>query len=227
LSWESDAGRAPFACHIGKPHVEVFSYAPLNLFDRDRLTAFFLQDVLEQMLHDFLRQFLAAERHKGSHAHQRALQAAHICADTAGEELKNIFMQSDLHRVGLFAQDSQARLDVWRLKLGGQAPFKSRHQPVLQIGNLRSRAVTREHDLFMSIKERVKRMKKFLLRSLLASEKLNVVNQKKIGLAITLPEFHQVTVLDRVDKLVDEQLARDVDHFHVFSLRPDELPDGL
>src|SRR4030095_832954 len=79
----------------------------------------------------------------------------------------------------------------------------------------------------MSVKKCVERMKKFLLRSLFATEKLNVVNQKKIGLAITLAEFDQITVLARVDELVDEQLTRDVDHLHIFLFRPDELADGL
>src|SRR5919198_2024186 len=79
----------------------------------------------------------------------------------------------------------------------------------------------------MPVKERVERVEKFLLRPLLTTEKLNVVNQKKLGLAITLPEFDQITMLDRVDELVDEQLTRDVDHLHVFSFRPDELADGL
>src|SRR5206468_996971 len=79
----------------------------------------------------------------------------------------------------------------------------------------------------MSVKERVERMEKFLLRPLFTTEKLNVVNQKNVGLAITLPEFDQITVLDCVDELVDEQLTRDVKHLHVFPFRPDELADGL
>src|SRR5215813_244034 len=79
----------------------------------------------------------------------------------------------------------------------------------------------------MSVKECVERMEKFLLRPLFATEKLNIVNQKKVSLAIALPEFYQIAVLDRVDELVDEQLTRDVDHLHVFPFRPDELADGL
>src|SRR5438552_10350764 len=79
----------------------------------------------------------------------------------------------------------------------------------------------------MSVKERVERMEKFLLRPLFTAEKLNVVDQKKVGLAITFPEFYQIAVLYRVDELVDEQLTRDVKHLHVFPFRPDELADGL
>src|SRR5206468_4138917 len=79
----------------------------------------------------------------------------------------------------------------------------------------------------MPIKERVERVKEFLLRPLLASQKLNVVNQEKVGLSITLPELDQIAVLDRVDELIDEQLTRDINHLHVFSLRPDILADRL
>ena len=56
---------------------------------------------------------------------------------------------------------------------------------------------------------------------------MDVVNQKKIDLAIALPEFDQITVLDRVDKLVDEQFTGDINHFHVFLLGPGILADGL
>ncbi len=50
LSRKSDTGRAPFACHIGQPYVEVFGHTPLNLFDRDRVPSFFLQDIFQQMI---------------------------------------------------------------------------------------------------------------------------------------------------------------------------------
>src|SRR4030095_4693933 len=79
----------------------------------------------------------------------------------------------------------------------------------------------------MSVKQCIERVKEFLLRPLLTTEELNVVNQKKVGLPITLPEFDQIAVLDRVDELIDEQLTREVDHLHVFPFRPHELADGL
>src|SRR5436190_5060618 len=79
----------------------------------------------------------------------------------------------------------------------------------------------------MSVEQGVECVKEFLLRALLSSQKLNVIDQKKICLAIAFSELNQVTVLDRVDELVDEEFARDVDHFHVFLLRPGALTDGL
>ena len=70
-------------------------------------------------------------------------------------------------------------------------------------------------------------MKEFLLGAFLASQKLDVINQKKIGLAIAFPELHQITVLDRIDELVDEKFTGNIDHLHVFLLPPDVLTDGL
>ncbi len=61
LPRKSDAGRAPFACHIGYAHIKVLGYAPLNLFDGDGMPSFFLQDVLQQMLDHFLGKLLSAE----------------------------------------------------------------------------------------------------------------------------------------------------------------------
>ena len=85
-------------------------------------------------------------------------------------------MQSYLHRVGLFSQDRMACFDIGRLQLGGEAPFKARYQPVLQVRDLRSGPVAGEHDLFMPIKKSVESVKEFFLRPLLAAEKLDIVN---------------------------------------------------
>ena len=79
----------------------------------------------------------------------------------------------------------------------------------------------------MSVKKRIECVKEFLLGAFLTAQKLDVINQKEIGLAITLPKLNQITVLDGIDELVNEEFARDVDHFHVFFLSPNVLTDGL
>jgi hypothetical protein len=79
----------------------------------------------------------------------------------------------------------------------------------------------------MSVEKRIECVKEFFLRTLFAPEKLDVVDQQKVDLAITLPEFDQITVLDRVDELIDEQFTGDINHLHVFLLGPNVLADGL
>ena len=70
----------------------------------------------------------------------------------------------------------------------------------------------------MPVEERVEGVEKFLLRALLAAEELDVVDQEQIGLAVAFAEFDQVVVLDRVDELVDEKLAREIHHLGVLLL---------
>src|SRR6266536_725904 len=79
----------------------------------------------------------------------------------------------------------------------------------------------------MSIEKRIERVKEFFLGTLFASEKLDVVYQEEIDLAIALSEFDQIAVLDRVDELVDEQFTGDINHLYVFLLGPNLLADGL
>src|SRR5438093_3096687 len=79
----------------------------------------------------------------------------------------------------------------------------------------------------MSVEKRIERVKEFFLGTLFASKKLDVVYQEEIDLAITLSEFDQITVLDRVDELVDEQFTGDINHLYVFLLGPNVLADGL
>ena len=61
LPGKRDASRAAFAGHIGDAHVEVFRYASLNLFNGNGMSSFFLQNILQQMLYDFLRKLFPAQ----------------------------------------------------------------------------------------------------------------------------------------------------------------------
>src|SRR5262249_10137600 len=115
------------------------------------------------MLDRFLRKFLTAERRERSNAHQRPLQAAHICANAAGEELENLIPQFDLHAVRLFSQDGQPRLDVWRLKFSGKSPFKTRNQTLLQVRDFRGGPITGQYDLFVAVKKCIECVKEFFL----------------------------------------------------------------
>src|SRR5204863_464756 len=56
LPRKGDAGRTPLACHIGHAHIEMFGYTPLNLFDRDRLSSFFLQTLFASQKLDVVYQ---------------------------------------------------------------------------------------------------------------------------------------------------------------------------
>src|SRR3954464_6266914 len=98
---------------------------------------------------------------------------------------------------------------------------------MLEIRDLRGGPVARKHNLFMAVEQRVERVKEFLLRSFLAAEKLDVVDQQQIGLPVLLPEFNQRGMLDRIDELVDEELARKIHHLGVLLFGRGKLADRL
>ena len=227
LPRESDVGRAALAGHVGEAHIEMLGHAPLNLLDGDRAPRFLLQNILEQMLDHFLRQLFAAERSERGHAHERAFEPADIGADAIGEEFKDLIAQFDLQRRRLLAQNREARLDIRRLQFRGQTPLEARNEAMLEVGDFRGGPIAREDDLFMAVEERVEGVEEFFLRAFLAAEELDVVDQEQIGLAIAFAEFDQRAVLDRVDELVDENLARKVHDLRAFLLRPNVLADRL
>src|SRR5438309_2584506 len=156
------------------------------------------------MLDRFLSQLPAAERGKRGHAHQRAFEPADVAANTRREELVNVIVQFDLQGARFLPQNGKTRLNVGGLQFRGQAPLETRNQTVFEIGDLRGRTIAREHDLFVTVEEGIEGVKKFLLRSFFPGEKLNIIDQKQICLAVTLAEFHQGIVLNRVNKFVDE-----------------------
>ena len=80
-------------------------------------------------------------------------------------------------RAGFLSQNSQPRLDIRRLQLGGQPPFKTGDETAFEVLNFARRPVAGEDDLFMSLKQRVERMKKLLLRAFAPGEKLDVIDQ--------------------------------------------------
>ena len=92
LAREGDVGRPSLARHVREAHIEMLRHASLDLFDRDGVPRFLLQNILEQMLDDFLRQFLTAERSERSHAHERAFQPADIGANAVGQKFENLIV---------------------------------------------------------------------------------------------------------------------------------------
>src|SRR5438067_5127287 len=98
---------------------------------------------------------------------------------------------------------------------------------MLEIGDFGRRPITREHDLFMSIKQRVERVKEFLLRPFLTRQKLNVVDKQEIRLTISFAELNQRVVLNGVDKFIDKNFARKIHHARRLLFTPDILTDRL
>ena len=98
---------------------------------------------------------------------------------------------------------------------------------MLEICDLGWRPVAGEDDLLMAVEERVEGVEELLLRTFFPSEKLDVIDQQQVGLAISFPKFDQIVVLNRVDEFIDEHFAGKVHHLRVLFVHPDILADRL
>src|SRR2546423_4748350 len=142
------------------------------------------------MFDHFARKLFPAQGRERGDPHERALETAHVAANAAREEVKDLIGEFDLHAPRFFAENRKPGFDRGRLELGGQSPFEARNQAMLEICDFRRRTIGREHDLFMSIEQRIEGMEKFFLRTLLAAEELDVIDAKQIRLTIAFPEFN-------------------------------------
>ncbi len=76
--------------------------------------------------------------------------------------------------------------------------------------NFAGRTVAGQNDLLVTFVQRVECVEKFFLNAFLAGEKLDVVNEEHVGLAVFLAELGELVVLDAVNVFVGEFLGRKV-----------------
>ena len=98
---------------------------------------------------------------------------------------------------------------------------------MFEILNFAGRAVAGEHDLLVRLVQRVERVEKFLLNALLARQKLDVVNQQHVGLAVFLAKPGELVVLDGVNVLVGEFFGRNIGDARALLVAGDVLADGV
>ena len=98
---------------------------------------------------------------------------------------------------------------------------------MFQVLNFVGRAVARQHDLLVRLVQRVERVEKLFLNAFLAREKLYVVNQQHVGLAIFFAEADELIVLNGVDVFVGEFFRRNVGDARALFVSHDVLTDGV
>ena len=88
-------------------------------------------------------------------------------------------------------------------------------------------AVAGEHDLVAAVEQGVEGVEELLLRALLAGEELDVVDEQHVRAAVAAAEFLDVAAADRVDELVGELLAGQIDHPRARLAAEQLVADGL
>ena len=111
--------------------------------------------------------------------------------------------------------DGHPCLKLRGLHVRQQAPLKPGFQTVPQNGDVPGGAVGGEDDLLLGVVQGIKGMEKLLFGGGLAGDKLDVVHQEQVGLAVLLPEGRGGALGNGRDDLVGEVLALGVDHVAV------------
>ena len=108
-----------------------------------------------------------------------------------------------------------ARFDVGRLNVCDKTPLEPAAQALLEVGDLRGRAVGREHELFAGVVQVVEGMEQLFLRALLAGDELNVVDHEHGGGTVFVAErvLRLLAVAYGRDEFVEKLLAGHVDYF--------------
>ena len=81
---------------------------------------------------------------------------------------------------------------------------------MFEILNLTGWPVAGQNDLFVPFVEGIERVEELFLNALFAGEKLDVVDQKDVGLTILFAEFDQLIVLNAIDVFVCKFFRRDI-----------------
>ena len=98
-----------------------------------------------------------------------------------------------------FSKDGAPGFEIWGLDIGNQTLEKPRSQTLLEPGYVGRPGVRSEDDLTTGGLECVKRVEKFLLGSLLAGDKLDVIEEQEVDAAKGLAKGIHLFAPDAVD----------------------------
>src|SRR5207249_11164777 len=126
----------------------------------------------------FLVKLPLMHRSEGLHSGERAFQLADVALHFMSDEVEHFFRNQAAVVAELGVEDGEAGLEIRRLDVGDETPFKSRAQPSPAGGDLLRRPVRRDDDLLADLVEGVEGVKELFIGLVLAGEKLDVVDEE-------------------------------------------------
>ena len=114
--------------------------------------------------------------------------------------------------LSLLPQNRDTSLQLRRLHIHVQARTETRTHTLSETGQLLRRQIRGNHDLLLVVVQGVKRMEELLHRRLFTRQKLDIVNQQNVNIAVNLLERRTLIVTNRVNEIVRELLRIHVAH---------------
>ena len=114
----------------------------------------------------------------------------------------------------LLSKNRHTRLIIRCRDVRDQSPFEAGTKSCLQCFNILRRFITGDDNLFSGCVQVIKRMKEFFLSTLFADDKLNIVDQEHVVIAVFIAEMchsgfviRGFTLFQSLDQLIGESLA--------------------
>ena len=228
LPRERDALVALLALQVADAHVVVLRDALNDVLDRDPLL-FGVPRIAQRFLGHLEGDGDALlQRAHALEFRDRAFEFACVVLDLACDVIDDVFGHLESAQGSFLLQDGDARLVARLLDPRDQTPVEATDEPLFQFRYFARRTVGRQDDLLVVLIQRIERVEKFFLRALtVAAEEVNVVDHQHVHCAEAVTERVHVVVLNRVDELIDEAVAREVEDACVPVALEHALADGL
>src|SRR5438876_4927362 len=154
------------------------------------------------------RHGLAEHRRKGRHARHRSLKAPDVASRMSGYLLQcRRVAELQWALQGHLPQERGSGAEVGGAKLDTKAPAETVAEPLCEPCECLRWAVAREDDLLARGVKCVERVDELVLGALLALERLHVVDQQGVELAVALFEAFGAVPAERADEFGRESLG--------------------
>lgn len=172
---------------------------------------FFGKNVKKSLTNDVRRQGRISQLGKSNCSIKTTLELADVVLNLAGNEKNDIFREVPPLRAALLLENGTPGFEVRGLDIGEQTLHEPRSETFFKPLDVRRATIRGEHNLTSGTLKGVEGMEELLLRCLLASNELNIVEQENVDIPKGLSEEVEVFGLKTVDELVDELFRREVD----------------
>jgi len=191
--------------------VEVVAHHLLDVVDAD-LAGGVLDKLVDHVLGQIQGDRFAVQACLRHERNQRAFELTHVGRDAVGEVLDDLTRQLDAVGVHLLFQDGHARFQRGNLEVGAEPPLKAGQQALLHALHFNRRLVRRQHDLLSGLVQVVEDVEEHVLRLLLATEELHIIDDEHIHHLVKVAEVVDRVVSNGVNELVREALRAHVQH---------------
>lgn len=190
------------------------------------LAVTWLDHVIQEFLNILEAQF-CIEAAVGGVLIQSSTQLTDIATDVAGHIVEDFFADFQSLLLGHILQYGQTCLVVWGLDVYQYSAPEAGGQTLLHGIEFLGRLVAGQDDLAARFEEGVEGVEELLLGTLLILEKLDIIDEQIVTVAVLIAKGLEGLRLNTRDELVQEGLALDVDNLLIRFMAQDMITYGL